>query len=113
MKRIYDRDIYYQRLHLTEIYEKLHNPFDRTDRVQTPTSFYAIRMQRNQSAPANHQRTSVCNLGQTRPSTTPIPIRRTKRSMSVFKDLTLKPECRTLENLLLIVDSKSQSNSST
>ena len=109
MRRIYDRNIYFQRLHLNEIYESFNDPFTEStpiDRIQTPTSFYAIKMRRNQSAPPNNQRNPVCN---SRPNTTPTPTRRTRRSMSVFNELTLKPECRTLGNMLLFVNDSSES----
>lgn len=70
-------------------------------------SFYAIKMRRNQSAPPNIKRTETeINKTQLRPSTTSIPIRRTKRTMSIFKELTLKPPNRTLGNMLLLVENQ-------
>jgi hypothetical protein len=72
-------------------------------------------MRRNQSAPPNIRRSEASNQTQSRPSTTPTPIRRTKRAMSVFKEITIKPPYRTLANLLVLLDNnpeKSQKNES-
>ncbi len=103
IQRTYDREIYWKRLQLAEIDEALNDSIvdlKRTDRAQTPLSFYAIKMRRNQSAPPNTKRTEQ---SQSRPSTTSTPIRRTRRAMSVFKEITLKPPYRTLGNMLLLV----------
>jgi len=111
MKRRYDREIYWKRLQLAQIYETLNDSSDeltRNSRMQTPVSFYAMKMKRNQSAPPNRQRTDIENKIQLRPSTTPTPIRRTKRAMSVFKEITLKPPYRTLENMLVLLDNEKQ-----
>jgi hypothetical protein len=111
MKRRYDREIYWKRLQLAQIYETLNDSSDeltRNSRMQTPVSFYAMRMKRNQSAPPNRQRTDIESKIQLRPSTTPTPIRRTKRAMSVFKEITLKPPYRTLENMLVLLDNEKQ-----
>jgi hypothetical protein len=61
-------------------------------------------MRRNQSAPPNARRTEVDNKSQLRPNTTSTPIRRNKRAMSIFKEITLKPQYRTLGNMLLLLD---------
>lgn len=64
-------------------------------------------MRRNQSAPPKTKRIEITNKIQLRPSTTPAPIRRTKRTMSIFKELTLKPPNRTLgNNMLLLIDNQ-------
>ncbi|CAF1051975.1 unnamed protein product [Rotaria sordida] len=110
IRRKHDREIYWKRLQLERIYETLHDsPTELTDnfRMQTPMSFHAVRMQRNQSAPPNIKRTQVENKSQSRPNTTPTAaIRRDKRALSAFKEITLKPTCRTLGNLLVLLDSE-------
>jgi hypothetical protein len=65
-------------------------------------------MRRNQSAPPNIKRTEIINKTQLRPSTTPTPIQRTKRTMSVFKEITLKPPCQTLGNMLLLIENENK-----
>jgi hypothetical protein len=70
-------------------------------------------MRRNQSAPPNIRRTETSSQQSSRPNTTSTPIRRTKRAMSVFKEITIKPPHRTLSNLLVLLDNdpeKSQKN---
>jgi len=66
-------------------------------------------MRRNQSAPPNIKRTEFANQTQSRPNTTPTPIRRNKRTMSVFKEITLKPPYRTLGNMLILLDNENKS----
>jgi len=118
IQRIYDREIYWKRLQLAQINDDLNESFDElsiNNRASTPVSFYAIKMRRNQSAPPNIRRSEASNQTQSRPSTTPTPIRRTKRAMSVFKEITIKPPYRTLANLLVLLDNnpeKSQKNES-
>jgi hypothetical protein len=112
IERQYNREIYWKRLQLAQIYEALNESSDYTakgNRMQTPVSFYSIKMRRNQSAPPNSKRTAVENRSQSRPNTTPTPIRRNKRAMSVFKEIKLKPQYRTLGNMLLLIDNEKKS----
>jgi hypothetical protein len=107
IERQYDREIYWTRLQLAQIYETLNESNDqltKTNRVQTPVSFYAVRMRRNQSAPPNIIRADVENKSQLRPNTTPMGLRRNKRAMSVFKEIKLKPACKTIGNMLVLLD---------
>jgi hypothetical protein len=61
-------------------------------------------MRRNQSAPPNIIRADVENKSQLRPNTTPMGLRRNKRAMSVFKEIKLKPACKTIGNMLVLLD---------
>jgi len=83
IQRSYDREIYWKRLQLAQINESLYESShytDKTKRVQTPTSFYAIKMRRNQSAPPNMKRPEMESKTSLRPNTTPFAIRRNKRA---------------------------------
>ncbi len=109
IQRSYDREIYWKRLQLAQIYAAFNESLDdvtKTTRVQTPLSFYAIKMRRNQSAPPNTKRTETTEKIQLRPSTTPTAIQRTKRTMSVFRDITLKAPNRTLGNMLVLLENE-------
>ncbi|CAF2574863.1 unnamed protein product [Rotaria sp. Silwood2] len=110
IRQRYDREIYWKRLQLDRIYDTFHDSsIGLTDhfRFQTPISFHADKTQRNQSAPPTSKRTPVENKSQSRPNTTPTAaIRRNKRALSAFKEITLKPSCRTLGNLLVLLDSE-------
>lgn len=106
LRRRYDREIHWKRLQLENIYVSLNeSPFELSDfRAPTPISIHAIKMQRNQSAPPSIRRTPVDNNSEARPKTTPSHIRRDKRAMSALREITLKPSCRTLGNLLILLD---------
>ncbi|CAF1439956.1 unnamed protein product [Rotaria sp. Silwood1] len=109
IRRRYDREIYWKRLQLDRIYDTLNDsPIGLTDnfRIQTPMSFHTVRTQRNQSAPPTSKRTQVENKSQSRPNTTANAFRRDKRALSAFREITLKPSCRTLGNLLVLLDSE-------
>ena len=115
--RSYEREIAWRRLQLAQFYDALNDDssdsFTRNSRAQTPVSFYAIKMRRNQSAPTNANRPKTANQTFQRPNTTPAPIRRTKRAMSVFKEITLKPPYRTLGNLLVLLGNENNQLSKT
>ena len=106
--RNYDRDIYWKRLELAEIFDTL-NEF-RAERLQrshtqTPASMHSVKLRRNQSAPPSKAASTVnANKTQMRPSTTPSSMRYDKRAMSVFKEMTLKPSCPTIGNMLVLLD---------
>ncbi|CAF1319210.1 unnamed protein product [Adineta steineri] len=109
IKAHYDKDIHRRRLQLAQIYKTLdepsHLPIENT-RIQTPVSVYAIKMSRNQSAPPNINRKDVENKTNLRPNTTPSTIRYSKRAMSIFKEITLKPPYKTLDNMLLLINNE-------
>ena len=71
--------------------------------AQTPVSFHMIKIRRNQSAPSTINAT---DKSQVRPNTTSPIIRYDRRAMSAFKNITLKPSCQTLGNLLVLLDSQ-------
>lgn len=105
-RRTYDREIFSKRVQLEHIYDSLNNSPalpDENFRSDTPLSIHAIKMQRNQSAPPNRTRTPADSRPQSRPGTS-ISIRRNKRALSAFREITLKPSCRTLGNLLILVE---------
>lgn len=107
IQRRYEREMYWKRLQLEQITETLNESFDefiRNTRAQTPISIHAIKARRNQSAPPNIRRTDTFNQTPSRPNTTATPFRRTKRAMNIFQDITLKPTCHTLGNLLVLLD---------
>jgi hypothetical protein len=115
VRRSYEREIYWKRLQLAQIYEDLNESFDdsKSNRASTAGSFYSIRMRRNQSAPPNTRRRQPSSQPSSRPNTTPTAIRYSKLAMSVFKEITIKPPHRTLNNLLVLLDNdpeKSQNN---
>ena len=108
MQRSYEREMYWKRLQLEQINDTLNESFEefiRNTRAQTPISIHAIKMRRNQSAPPVTRRMEIVP---SRPNTTATPFRRTKRAMTIFKDITLKPTCQTLGNLLVLLDQRNQ-----
>ena len=115
VRRSYEREIYWKRLQLAQIYEDLNESFEdsRSNRASTAGSLYSIRMRRNQSAPPTMRRREPPSQPSSRPNTTPTVIRRSKLAMSVFKEITIKPPHRTLNNLLVLLDNdpeKAQKN---
>ncbi|UJR13666.1 hypothetical protein I4U23_000678 [Adineta vaga] len=103
----YDREIYLRRLQLFQIYKSLNEPSEVTNRLsrtQTPISFHAIKMRRYQSAPANRTREDTENRTDGRPKTTSDIFRTNKRAMNVFREITLKPELESLDNMLVLAD---------
>ncbi|CAF1909974.1 unnamed protein product [Rotaria magnacalcarata] len=108
LRRTYDREIYWRRMQLENIYDSLNDSPSQQEnsiRSDTPISIHAIKMQRNQSASPSRTRTQIDNGPQSRPSTASTGIRRNKRALSALRDITLKPSCRTLGNLLILLDS--------
>lgn len=111
IQRSYEREMYWKRLQLEQINDTFNESFEefiRNTREQTPISIHAIKMRRNQSAPPVTRRTEIGNQTPSRPNTTATPFRRTKRAMTIFKDITLKPTCQTLGNLLVLLDHRNQ-----
>lgn len=112
MKRSYEREIYEKRLQLEQINDTLNESFEdfiRHSREDTLMSIHSIKMRRNQSAPPNIKRTNTFTQLPSRPNTTAtIPFRLTKRAMTVFRDMTLKPTCPSLGNLLVLLGTPKQ-----
>jgi hypothetical protein len=107
-ERNYDRDIGWKRSQLAQIHQTLNDSssfLEGNYRIETPVSYYRIRMQRHQSAPAHaNKKGNLHEMSTTRPKTTPNRIRSDKRAMSVFKDITLKASCPTVANMLVLLD---------
>ena len=106
MKRSYEREMCDRRLQLEQINDTLNETFEdfiRNTREDTLISIHSIKMRRNQSAPPNIKRTDVSNQIPPRPyTTTATPFRLTKRAMTVFREMTVKPSCPSLANLLVL-----------
>ncbi|CAF1630376.1 unnamed protein product [Adineta ricciae] len=111
----YDREIYYRRLQLAQIYKSLDEPpptVSPSHREETPISFYSIKMRRYQSAPPDRQREKMENNEHGRPTTTADSFRANRRAMSVFREITVKQELPSLNDMLVFadIDKKSSKN---
>ena len=107
MKRTCEREMSEKRLQLEQINDTLNESFEdyvRNTREDTFLSVHSMKMRRNQSAPPNIRRTEMPRQIPPRPyTTTATPFRLTKRAMTVFREMTVKPSCPSLANLLVLV----------